>query len=152
VSGLTVLAPVAGQVVPLAEVPDPVFAAEMVGSGVAVDPATDPIAMLWSPPSTRGMRPSPRARSTSRRSCSHAAMMAFLYLSLPAPTFWVSGIWTSMSPKSVTLWPSDSSRDSSSAIRIAEGPMSTPRRPAPRSTGMPMISMFRFRGAIGGAV
>jgi len=42
VSGLTVLAPVAGQVVPLDQVPDPVFAAEMVGSGVAVDPATDP--------------------------------------------------------------------------------------------------------------
>ena len=33
-----VLAPVAGLVRPLAEVPDPVFAAEMVGAGVAIEP------------------------------------------------------------------------------------------------------------------
>ena len=33
-----VLAPCAGRVVPIAEVPDPVFAGEMVGPGVAVDP------------------------------------------------------------------------------------------------------------------
>jgi PTS system glucose-specific IIA component len=34
----TVLAPCPGRLVPLAEVPDPVFAAEMVGPGVAIDP------------------------------------------------------------------------------------------------------------------
>ena len=34
-----VLAPVAGLVRPLADVPDPVFAAEMVGAGVAIEPA-----------------------------------------------------------------------------------------------------------------
>jgi sugar PTS system EIIA component len=33
-----VLAPIAGTVVPLAEVPDPVFAGQMVGSGAAVEP------------------------------------------------------------------------------------------------------------------
>lgn len=33
-----VLAPVAGRVRPLSEAPDPVFAAEMVGSGVAIEP------------------------------------------------------------------------------------------------------------------
>ncbi|WP_374929249.1 PTS glucose transporter subunit IIA [Kytococcus sedentarius] len=33
-----VLAPCAGTVVPLAEVPDEVFASQMVGSGVAIDP------------------------------------------------------------------------------------------------------------------
>lgn len=33
-----VLAPCAGRVIPLVEVPDPVFAAEMVGPGVAIDP------------------------------------------------------------------------------------------------------------------
>ena len=33
-----VLAPLAGRLLPLSEVPDPVFAAEMVGPGVAVDP------------------------------------------------------------------------------------------------------------------
>ena len=36
---LAVLAPLAGRLLPLSDVPDPVFAAEMVGPGVAVDPA-----------------------------------------------------------------------------------------------------------------
>lgn len=35
---LTVLAPIAGAVVPLSDVPDPVFAGQMVGSGAAVEP------------------------------------------------------------------------------------------------------------------
>lgn len=35
---LTVLSPVSGRVLPLAEVPDPVFSAAMVGPGAAVDP------------------------------------------------------------------------------------------------------------------
>src|SRR5207247_7348452 len=34
----TVLAPCPGRLVPMAEVPDPVFAAEMVGPGVGIDP------------------------------------------------------------------------------------------------------------------
>lgn len=36
--GLAVIAPCAGRLVPMADLPDPVFAAEMVGPGVAVDP------------------------------------------------------------------------------------------------------------------
>jgi PTS system glucose-specific IIA component len=39
---LAVLAPVAGRVLPLAEVPDPVFAGAMVGPGVAIEPARAP--------------------------------------------------------------------------------------------------------------
>jgi sugar PTS system EIIA component len=39
---LTVLAPVAGRVVALADVPDPVFAQQIVGSGVAIDPDRAP--------------------------------------------------------------------------------------------------------------
>jgi glucose-specific phosphotransferase system IIA component len=35
---LVVLAPLAGRSMPLADVPDPVFAAQMVGSGAAVEP------------------------------------------------------------------------------------------------------------------
>jgi PTS system glucose-specific IIA component len=35
---LAVLAPVPGTVIPLAAVPDPVFAQQIVGSGVAIDP------------------------------------------------------------------------------------------------------------------
>ena len=37
-----VLAPLPGRVVALGDVPDPVFAGEMVGPGVAVDPAAGP--------------------------------------------------------------------------------------------------------------
>ena len=37
-SDVKVLAPVGGRVVPLADVPDPVFAEEMVGPGAAVEP------------------------------------------------------------------------------------------------------------------
>ena len=39
---LDVLAPVTGRVLPLAEVPDPVFSAAMVGPGLAVAPALAP--------------------------------------------------------------------------------------------------------------
>jgi sugar PTS system EIIA component len=41
-----VLAPLAGRLVPLSEVPDPVFAAEMVGPGVAVDPTDDKVTVV----------------------------------------------------------------------------------------------------------
>ncbi len=37
----TLKAPVSGPLVPLAQVPDPVFAAKMVGEGLAIDPVTD---------------------------------------------------------------------------------------------------------------
>ncbi len=49
-SGTEVLAPCPGRLVPLSEVPDPVFSSEMVGPGVAIDPGpgvvtvTSPIA------------------------------------------------------------------------------------------------------------
>lgn len=44
---LDVVAPLAGTVVALADVPDPVFAAEMVGSGVAVEPTgEEPVAVV----------------------------------------------------------------------------------------------------------
>lgn len=39
---LDVVSPLAGRVVPLHEVPDPVFAGQMVGSGAAVEPALEP--------------------------------------------------------------------------------------------------------------
>jgi PTS system glucose-specific IIA component len=37
-----VLAPCAGRVIAMADVPDPVFAEEMVGPGVAIEPAVEP--------------------------------------------------------------------------------------------------------------
>ncbi|MDO9379713.1 MAG: glucose PTS transporter subunit IIA [Nocardioidaceae bacterium] len=44
-----VLAPVAGAVHALADVPDPVFAGEIVGSGVAVEPSADGPEVVVSP-------------------------------------------------------------------------------------------------------
>ncbi|NEW44980.1 PTS glucose transporter subunit IIA [Nocardia cyriacigeorgica] len=45
---VSVSAPLPGRVLALAEVPDPVFADQLVGSGVAIDPARDrgPIAVI----------------------------------------------------------------------------------------------------------
>ena len=40
---LHVLAPIPGRVLPLSEVPDPVFAGAMVGPGAAVDPPRGPV-------------------------------------------------------------------------------------------------------------
>ena len=48
IEGVAVLAPLAGRLLPMSEVPDPVFAAEMVGPGVAVDPTDtgEPVTVL----------------------------------------------------------------------------------------------------------
>ena len=40
-SAVPVLAPLSGRVVPLSDVPDPVFAQAMVGPGLAIEPAPD---------------------------------------------------------------------------------------------------------------
>ena len=41
-----VLAPLAGRLLPLSEVPDPVFAGEMVGPGVAIEPGDEPVTVV----------------------------------------------------------------------------------------------------------
>lgn len=46
---LTVLAPFGGTVMPLADVPDPVFAEELVGPGLALDPRRDGVVTAVSP-------------------------------------------------------------------------------------------------------
>src|SRR5262245_4064162 len=51
----------------------------------------------------------------------------------------VSWIGAGTSPWSTTSCPSSPSLALSPAMRSAEGPMSTPRRPAPRSRGTPMM-------------
>ena len=43
---LTVLAPVAGRVLVLGDVPDPVFSAELVGPGLALDPTPEQAAVI----------------------------------------------------------------------------------------------------------
>ncbi|GIJ00306.1 PTS system N-acetylglucosamine-specific IIA component [Sediminihabitans luteus] len=46
---LTVLAPVTGVVVALAEVDDPVFSAELVGPGLAIEPVRGPVSEVLAP-------------------------------------------------------------------------------------------------------
>ena len=48
-SPLVVLAPVAGTVRAMADVPDPVFAGEIVGPGLAIDPSLDGVVEAISP-------------------------------------------------------------------------------------------------------
>ena len=55
-----VLAPLAGRLLPLAEVPDPVFAAEMVGPGLAIDPDGDRVTAV-SPIAGRVVKAHPHA-------------------------------------------------------------------------------------------
>lgn len=43
---LQVLAPIPGRVAPLSEVPDPVFSAEILGPGIAIDPPRSPIVVV----------------------------------------------------------------------------------------------------------
>ncbi|ROS77068.1 PTS glucose transporter subunit IIA [Cellulomonas sp. PhB143] len=46
---LTVLAPVSGLVVALADVDDPVFSAELVGPGLAIEPVRGPVSEVLAP-------------------------------------------------------------------------------------------------------
>ena len=46
---ITVLAPVAGTVISMDQVPDPVFAGEIVGPGLAIDPRRDPVVTAVAP-------------------------------------------------------------------------------------------------------
>ena len=45
-SGTEVLAPCPGRLVPLSEVPDPVFSSEMVGPGVAIEPGPGEVTVV----------------------------------------------------------------------------------------------------------
>src|SRR4051812_35067913 len=58
----------------------------------------------------------------------------------------VSGIGVTRSPRSTTVRPMPASFSPMPAMRTADGPMSTPRRPPPRSSGTPMI--WTARGVI----
>ncbi|MGP3992094.1 PTS sugar transporter subunit IIA [Streptomyces sp. 3N207] len=57
---ITVLAPCPGRLVPLAEVPDPVFAAEMVGPGVGIDPDPGEVTVV-SPIAGKALKVHPHA-------------------------------------------------------------------------------------------
>ncbi len=96
------------------------------------------MATEWSPPRTTGTAPPSRASPTrSRRSVTTSTISA-RYFKRGSPAAWVSGIFTGRSPQSSTSHPRSRIRSSTPATRKADGPMSTPRRPAPRSSGTPM--------------
>src|SRR5882724_4716391 len=69
--------------------------------------------------------------------------MAFAYLRFGSPTTHASGIGTSTSPRSSTSCPSSRNRAARFVTLRALGPMSTPRRLAPRSRGTPMMATRR---------
>jgi sugar PTS system EIIA component len=58
---LTVLAPVAGTVVAMTDVPDPVFAGELVGPGLAIDPSREGTVDAVAPVSGRIVKLHPHA-------------------------------------------------------------------------------------------
>jgi len=58
---LTVLAPVAGTVLLMSGVPDPVFAGEIVGPGLAIDPSRDGVVEAIAPVSGRVLKLHPHA-------------------------------------------------------------------------------------------
>src|ERR1051325_1762235 len=105
-------------------------------------PATVPAATEWSPPSTKGNLPASSVLKTASACLVHVAVISFRYLAWGSPDFFCSAMATAIFPPSSTTWPSASRRASSPATRTAEGPMSTPRRDCPRSSGTPRILIF----------
>src|SRR6478752_4269653 len=105
-------------------------------------PATVPAATEWSPPSTSGNFPASSVFNTCSACLVQVAVISFRYLAWGSPDFFCSAMATAILPPSSTMWPSCSRRASSPATRTAEGPMSTPRREAPRSSGTPRILIF----------
>ena len=69
--------------------------------------------------------------------------MSFRYFARGSPSFLVSAIATGTFPASSTTSPSASSFASSPATRTADGPISTPRRDCPKSSGTPITRIFR---------
>src|SRR5579864_8386804 len=101
-----------------------------------------PAATEWSPPSTRGNLPASNALRTMSACLVQVAVISLRYLALGSPSFFCSAMATAMLPPSSTTCPSASRRASRPATRTADGPMSTPRRDWPRSSGTPRILIF----------
>src|SRR3984893_17483244 len=89
-----------------------------------------------------GIFPASRVLMTSSACLVHVAVISFKYLACVSPSFFCSGMATAILPPSSTSCPNASSRASSPATRTAEGPISTPRRDWPRSSGTPITRIF----------
>ncbi len=105
-------------------------------------PRMDPSESEWSPPSTSGRFPLFTLVATAPATRRAIGTMQSKYLRLGSLITHVSEMGTSTLPLSSTIWPSFSKRSFSNAYRMALGPISTPRRSAPMSTGTPMMSIF----------
>src|SRR5271168_5226763 len=90
-----------------------------------------------------GILPASSVFKTRSALFTHVAVISLRYLELAAPSFFCSGMATAMLPASSTMWPMPSRRASRPATRTAEGPMSTPRRDWPRSSGTPITRIWR---------
>ena len=105
-------------------------------------PEIVPMAIEWSPPSTSGNRLRSQIRSTALLSRLEARAISPRYRARRLPMGISSMFLMSRSPPSTTRWPRAARAEATPAIRSADGPMSTPRRPEPRSMGTPSSSIF----------
>src|SRR4051812_22138969 len=110
-------------------------------------PLTVPTATEWSPPRTTGTPPPESVSATRRASRWQVAAIWGRYFARGCPSGAASACSTGTFPRSSTTYPRDARRALRLATRIADGPISTPRRPWPRSRGAPMIAMWE-RGII----
>src|ERR1035438_2742268 len=98
--------------------------------------------MEWSPPSANGTFPASRVLITNSACLVQVAVISFKYLAWVSPSFFCSGMATGTLPPSSTSCPNASRRASNPATLTAEGPISTPRRDWPRSSGTPITRIF----------
>src|SRR5437879_1915202 len=104
----------------------------------------------------RGTLPASSVFNTRSALLMQVTVISLRYLELAAPSFFRSGMATAMLPASSTMWPMASRRASSPATRTAEGPMSTPRRDWPKSSGTPItrisLGTMLEEAAMGGVI
>src|SRR5918996_4734144 len=86
------------------------------------------------------MRPARTMSATLLAICAHEARIAGRYRARSSSSDATSGISAATFPQSSTDTPRASRRSDSPDSRIALGPMSTPRRAAPRSRGAPRMA------------
>src|SRR6266849_370233 len=108
----------------------------------AATPYSVPAALEWSPPRTTGSMFSSNDFSTIAARSLQATAISARYLARFSPYDISAGCFTEIFPMSSTWCPSCLMRACNPATRSADGPISTPRRLAPRSMGTPMIRIF----------
>src|SRR3954469_3010460 len=85
------------------------------------------------------MAPSPRDTRHVWYNRRHTPAISLMYFFRLSASWCSSGIGAVTFPRSTTVRPSAAIWSPRPAMRKADGPMSTPRRPPPRSSGTPMM-------------